>query len=488
MVFAGKHEQAIANQWLDLVTVIAESACFAPFIAQRTTDTLKLYSPAQVNAGVDDPTLAAVVISAREATPLAGRGPAAFAQLYDEMAHMVPAGSNRSASEIYSAATPALAQFPTESFVFAASSPWTQVGQFYALYQQGLAVDPESHQPLDPSTLVVQLPSAEMYRDWERASEIAAWPGGPTFPPKARPIFADDEHAARIRQQDPDNYLVEYEAQWATVSSAYLTDEEVAGLFTPWPDGQPLAMQERGTLDKMYYAHADPSVSGANFAFAIAHPEQHDGVRHLVVDLITRWQPRDFPEGRIDYEVVFSDIETYLRKFPVAHLTFDQFNSAGMLTRLRGFAHNNATLQRRPMFNELTATPTHNTRCAETFKTAASLGLIHAPYHGEAEMELRFLERRNGRIDHPTHGPVTTSDIADCLMNLAEQLLGDRQGYGTFDNLANTALSASMPGGWHPTPSTEPIHLALGNLGRSSRRSPPPYGAAARGRRYRQRP
>jgi hypothetical protein len=104
LVFAGQQHQAQINQFRDLVEIIRHSRCFQPFIADDSRDTLWLYSPAQVAAGNVAPKDAAFVISAREATGLAGRGPASLIQLYDEMAHMEAGGANRPASEIYSSA------------------------------------------------------------------------------------------------------------------------------------------------------------------------------------------------------------------------------------------------------------------------------------------------------------------------------------------------------------------------------------------------
>src|SRR4051812_15494918 len=84
------------------------------------------------------------------ATTLAGRGPAAIVEIFDELAHAVAAGANRSAEEIYSSAIPALSQFRTESLLYGASSPWQQQGQFHANYRRALAVRPGTERSLDP--------------------------------------------------------------------------------------------------------------------------------------------------------------------------------------------------------------------------------------------------------------------------------------------------------------------------------------------------
>jgi hypothetical protein len=140
-VFAGQRDQARVNQWADLRDRIIQAPCFRPYVAKVSGDTVWLYSPAQLACGDLEPTRAAVMIAAKEATALAGRGPATPLQMYDEMAHMAASGANRSAQEVFSAAHPALAQFQSASFLYEASSPWTKQGQFYTNYRNGLAVD-----------------------------------------------------------------------------------------------------------------------------------------------------------------------------------------------------------------------------------------------------------------------------------------------------------------------------------------------------------
>ena len=378
-VFAGQRDQARTNQWKDLVDLIGAAPCFSPYVAKTTSGSLRLYSPAQLAAGrVVEPGDAALVISAKEATPLAGRGPATPVQFYDEMAHITATGTNRSAEEIFSAATPALAQFGPDSFLYEASSPWTQQGQFYANYLRGLAVDPDTGAALDPAALVVQLPSFELYKNWQRTQDpdFRVWPGGPRFAPRRGPIL-DEASETELRRVDPDRYDVEFGARWATSLAAYLPPEHVDGLFGPWA-GRQLLMQSCGVAEHHYVAHADPSVSGANFALVIAHPEfDGAGTRHVVVDHITVWRPRDFG-GRIDYEMVTADIKSLLVRFPIAHFSFDQFNSAGLLDRLKAFCRNDDRVVGHPTITERTATAASNHRMNETLKTALSRHLVHA--------------------------------------------------------------------------------------------------------------
>ena len=470
MVLAGQADQARTNQWQDLVDVIRDAPCFERFIADVSSDTLRLFVPAQLAEGSrPKPGDAAIRITAKPATTLAGRGPAAFGLLFDEMAHAQASGANRSAEETFTAATPALAQFPEFSFLWEGSSPWQQTGRFYQNYLAGLRVDPETYEAINYDTLVFQFPSPELYRDFERTGPggLLIYPGGPTFPGITRPIYAYDDKARRDEQANPDTYRVEFGAQWATTQDAYLHEDDVAAMFGPWPD-EPLAIQTHGRLGTVYISHCDPSVSGANFAVVIAHREGPDdqGAHHMVVDYIHVWQPADFPGHKIRYGIVEDHLKELIRHFPLKRLSFDPFNSAGIIERLQEYTARTPGLPRRTLIDLVKPTAPRNRMLAETFKTALGLRLVHAPFHRLAQQELLFLQEfANGRVDHPTGGPVQTSDIADCLFELAYQLLGDNAGYGTNETLSNLRLHASQPGGLF-IPDRESAHEALGQFGR----------------------
>lgn len=448
LVFAGQRDQAVTNQWRDLSEMIRSAPCFQPFIAKQGRDSISLFSAAQVAAGGASPDDAMFVISAKEATQLAGRGPAVICEIFDEMAHMVAGGANRSAEEIFSAATPALRQFGKESLLYEASSPWHQQGQFHTNYRRGLAIDPDTGDSLDPDMLVIQVPSHELYRDWEltREGEILCWPGGLPLPALEKAIVGQAD-MEQERRADPVRFDVEFDAQWATSVAAYLRPEDVDSIFAEW-DGQALGMRSEGVLGTRYVAHADPSVSGANFAVMVAHRgEDHDGRGHVVVDYIRVWRPADFPDGRVDYEAVAASLESLMLRFRISSFSFDQFSSAGLMDRLRAFAQANQ-LHSYSGIHERTGTASLNKRMYEGLKTALSRRIVHAPHHELLEAELRNLETRNGRVDHPTRGPVQTSDIADCLMNVVDVLIGDNNGEQFAESLGTIMPSGSVPG--HP--------------------------------------
>jgi hypothetical protein len=86
---------------------------------------------------------------------------------------------------------------------------------------------------------------------------------------------------------------------------------------------------------------------------------------------------------------------------------------------------------------EKTATLEHNWFRAETFKTAMNHGLVHATYECTViepygpDQELKFLQKKNTggrypRVDKQDIGPVQTKDMADCMMECVEYLIGNQ--------------------------------------------------------------
>ena len=501
--------------------------------------------------------LATFEIVPKESTLMAGRGPTSFMQFYDEMGHVIATGANRSAEDVYQAATPSLDQFGVDAFIYEGSSPWQMTGQLYENYLQALSVDPVTRLPLRPEMLMVQLASWDLYEDWwmaedipmvpgdhrhrrtviipmrglklpevgkalpadtngltkvasvemvndaearieyDRISALSRWvpkvpKGEPTpepvvvhFPKFKKAIQTYDAQMRRLERANPDTFRVERLSQWAAAMDAYLDYNQIQEMFGPW-NGATLTMQERGILSRTYVAHGDPSKSGANFGFAIAHTEGPDeeGLYHVVFDKIHAWHPADFDDARIDYIAIEAEIIEMGKAFMPSDLTFDQFNSAGMIQRIQR-ALRSANLPKSTTVYERTATAPINWKMAETFKTALNMGLIHAPYFELAELELRFLQlTANQKVDHQTSGPVQTKDVADAMFNVVYQLIGEQMGAFLRMELAQLAVRGSQAGSLRPATGS-PRHgdqevfqrlsgtaqpLDLGRLGRGRRR------------------
>ena len=385
---------------------------------------------------------------------------------FDEMAHVVASGANRSAEEVYTASVPSLDQFKKHGFLIEPSSPWQMTGQFYENYSRAVEIGIDG-KPVYPAIMMIQLASWDVYLDWEIAHELPLFPGGfqgdngeytdkplPVFKRLKNAIQAYDDQMAALEHADPDTFKVERRAQWATVMDAYLDPAKIEQIFTPWRDrpdyyGPPLLrFTDKGILAYTYKGHADPSSVNCRYGVAVAHIEKDvDNRPHVVFDLIHHFDPADFPDHTIDYEEVDDWIwDNIIAPFQPETFTFDQYNSVGSVQKLTKKVAR-ARLPKRSTVYEETANATKNWKVAEAFKSAINMGLVHAPAHSEVELELKFLQKGNGnKVDHPTVGPVQTKDIADAVMITTYALIGDWiEGY---KEMLSGGPSGALPGGF----------------------------------------
>lgn len=454
LIFAGKRDQAKANLWGDLVNVITGSACFAPYVSADLAEKVSLFAPNDylrmarlAEKGLaTERDQATIEILPKESTKMAGRGPASFILAFDEMAHVVAAGANRSAEDVYDSSTPSLDQFGADSFMIEPSSPYQMTGQFHVNYLASIAVE-EDGTPSRPDMLMIQLPSWSIYEDHQRAHELELFPAGftgdlgeyltaplPTLPPLKGAIQAYDDHMRKLEEANPETFAVERRSHFATVVDAYLRKDRVQAMFAPWtgrPDryGSPyLTMQHRGILSLGYMGHADPSKSNCNFGLSLGHVEvDEDGASHVVFDRIKHWEPKNFPGHIVDYDEINDWIwDNVLEPFVPSDFTFDQYSSVQSIQRLTKRVRA-ARLPKAVNVYEKTATAARNWERAEIFKTALYLGRLHAPEYELAELELQFLQKPPNvdKVICQTIGPVVTKDVADTLMEVVMGLIGD---------------------------------------------------------------
>lgn len=470
-VFAGKKGQARDNQWRDIVNVVAGGPCFQRYISQSLAESMTINSKADLIRPFRATTmdLASYEIVPKEATTMAARGPASFMQFYDEMAHMVSTtGGSRSAEEVYDSATPSLDQFKKFGFIYSGSSPWQMTGKFYELASQTLQVDADTRKPVYPENLILQLESWNIYEDWERTNhpfvarpkctKIIPFDGPKEYPeilfkPLKGAIQEYDERMQRLERANRDTFRVERRSKWATVMDAYFPEQHVRRMFAPWtqfPDEEMperLAMKQRGSPTVDYIAHADPGKTGSNFGFAMAHKVSVPGqpLPHVVFDVIKAWQAQDFDSGEMDYAIIEEDMKDYVDKFMPVQLTFDQWNSIGLIQRIGNHSRlNNYKVTRT---HERTATAAINWKTAETMKVALSLNLIHCPIHDLLELECLFLRKLNGdKVDHPDSGPVTTKDVYDAVSIVIYELIGADVTAYIGEQLSDLKAVTGLPG------------------------------------------
>lgn len=505
-VFAGKKAQARDNQWRDIANVILGAPCFEPFISSPLTDTLTVFSQndllshvnqeAKANLSTSKKSTPATTmdtatfeVAAREATTMAARGPASFMQFYDEGAHMVATGVSRSMGEVWETATPSLDQFKPYGFIYSGSSPWTMDGKFYELCQNTLTVEADTHEPVYPEQMMIQLESWDIYQDWELTKDgdfllcpahvsegknmrLGIEDDGLTTPPVECPdiyavplrkaIQVYDKAARRKERANPHTFKVEYRAQWATGLDTYFPEEHVKRMFQPWGK-ETLEQKTHGNPTITYVMHGDPGKTGSNFGFAVAHkvadPDGHP-IPHVVFDFVRGWQPFDFPSGEMDYIQIESEIGELMDGFLPVDVTFDQWNSISMIQRLAARSRN--TFKPASVY-ERSATAPINWRTAETTKVALSLNRVHSVYSELAELEFRFLRKLPGdKVDHPSTGPCVTKDVYDAMSICIYKLIGQDVAIAYGEAFSALTLTGTAPGGMPTASDPGGIHSQQG--------------------------
>lgn len=484
LVFSSKKEKAVAEQWGDINNMILGAPCFAPYHSKTPLkEDLILFAPHDfvriqdreaIGMVPNVDSMATLQVSPKEATKISGRGPAVYAIAIDEMAHITRETARASAEEIYESATPALATFKLDAFLYEGSSPWQMIGQFYENSRQAILVSDGTDGFTQgtirrPEILLTQLESWRTYEHWRDAHTIPLRPNQEdTFPAQRGAHQEYDEQLRRIEAANVDTFAVEYRAKWAAVLDAYLNPNAVDRMFEPWPS--PLAPLNTGnpsvSLVAEYFCHSDPSKSGKNTSLVMAHLVHIHGdpLPHVVVDLVNHWEPAQFidNEYQIDYREVLEDMKGVIRVFMPKEFTFDQGYSAWMIHELRRFVRANHFPKTVNVW-ERTATFQLNWAIAEVFKTALGLGLVHC-YSGTKSTELLGLECKfltqvaEKRVDHPTAGPVQTKDIYDALANLVYAFLGKHIASMMGKDLMALGVRGSQPGGF-------PLAGAMSQLG-----------------------
>lgn len=483
-VTATNLQQAEGQQFKDIAETISSSRCFEKHIAtnknrwlslRTDADKLRIAEYARRNVSVERE-IATIKIMAQSSNSRAGRGAATFQLFFDEMAHMLTGTEGpQTAEEVYKALTPSLDQCRPDQMIYIPTSPYTKVGAAFDIYQDGLRMSDDGA-PENPDVFVIQLPSWDPYEDWEDPHIWSMYNNGkPYLPP---PQLFDDA-AQRLEKRDPESFKVERRAQWAEVINAYLNPKIVDRMFDPIQvAGMPRVLYNHtpGLNRWVYRGHADPSDSQANFAVAIGHTEPVNEVdeesgeimtmSHVFFDWLHVFKPEDYEDHQVDYMEVNDEIVEILLQFPsLKDFSYDQYGGyiavPLLKTELRKRRHHSRV-------HEATFTEKSNRIRAERFKSAIGMGWVHSPRDQLGndnncllEQELKFLQVKSGRIIKQTIGPVTTKDLADCVMEVSSELLKDQiDRLERGRALSGTRLAVGAQGGYHsgaelpPTPGT----------------------------------
>lgn len=469
-------DSAARDVFGDLRGFVQSTDVFDGLTEHVGADRIRFWTPAQVASGAAERgDRGLIVVTALSTTATAGRGPAVYGGLLDEAAHLEGMGATSTAAEIHTTLAPALAQFD-DSFMILASSPWTKIGRFYEMHRTACEINPATGTAKALDSFTLQIPSWELYRNWENAVEIPMWPDGPTFNTLKQPVISpDSRHLDAQRERDLATYLVEYEGQWATVADRYLPEPTVDKIFDSLGDRE-FTDDTTPNPTWPYALHIDLSLSGDNSALILGHLEPIDGQQHVVVDRALHWEPRNYSNHQVDYDEI-AEVAVELAVRFGARITLDQFQSMAMTDKIdaRLATRGLSGLQRALMSPTVVPSEPHEKLARwELVKTIAAEGRLHAPYHQLLHDELSYLRRIDRHIAAPTSGPVTTDDLADAVSHVVVALNQDPQ-----LNRFSDSRPTGGPSSWGPNPYAS----AFSNTSRA--RGNPRPRRPERGRHYR---
>lgn len=166
-VLATTYSQAQGMLYNDIKDAVLMDDYIAPYLYSTSDIRQRVQTPADKEressarrnkSSKMTSSIASIIIEPHASNSASIRGRASFMQCFDELAHGLDGGKSTS---VFEAATPSLEQFGEDGFVYVPSSPWSEVGKFYDLYQQAFAMD--GGKALDPATFALKIPSWEVY-------------------------------------------------------------------------------------------------------------------------------------------------------------------------------------------------------------------------------------------------------------------------------------------------------------------------------------
>jgi len=265
--------------------------------------------------GINIPLEGSIVLKSGHSNSASLRGQAAICILFDEFAHFMTSSGKQSGDEVYHALVPSVKQFGLDGKVVLLSDPRGKEGMFWRLFemsQQKEVLDDKSVRYLNEEILGVQLPTWRMNPNKE---------------------FGREELERTEKQKDPQSFFTTWAARFVGEAGEKIFTEEIISNNIDFGFVEPVY----GNPKYNYFIHLDPATTSHNYALAMVHPipmvsSQGEVKTRIVVDIIKFWKPSK--EGPVNITAVENSIRDLCKKFRVAQVSFDSFQSAQTIQRL----------------------------------------------------------------------------------------------------------------------------------------------------------
>lgn len=380
-----------AELWDEIKARIRNSPFFAGRIEGDVADEINLFTNRDLKKREESignlEIEGSVVMRCGHSNPKSLRGGAVVCLMFDELA-FYDEGAKVSGKRFYEALQPSVAQFANKGggVIVEISSPGPKTGHFYTLYD--LSLQPESKHRI--------------------SMRMPTWNFNPEYT-EDNPVLKD------AKSSDEASYMVEYGADWPEggLYGRYFPEELITRAFENGMHNGILP-EDSPRLGCEYYAHVDPSATGANFVCALVRKQTYrdpaTGVitpRLLLADLKV-WIPH--PQTGLDILKINEDLLVLFRKFHPRVVSYDQYPSDASLAYFKQNRVNVIKTSYNRHFKE---------RIYQNLKdlmTKGDLWLFDHPLLQTELTEIRFKFTPRGRsIGADKRGECPTDDTADAL-------------------------------------------------------------------------
>jgi hypothetical protein len=339
-----------------------------------------------------------VVLKSGHSNSASLRGQAAICVLFDEFAHFMTSSGKQSGDEVYNALAPSTRQFGLDGKLVLLSDPRGKEGIFWRLFCMGQEREEIEGQVnhLNDEILPLQLPTWRMN------------PGDD---------FTEEELERTEKKKDPLAYWTTWNARFQGEAGERLFNEARLMECVDWQATE----AKFGNPRYNYFIHLDPATTSHNYALAMVHvvtmqSDKAEMKRKVVVDCVKFWAPTK--DGPVSIEEVERTIRDLCRRFRVALVTFDAFQSASTIERLRMSGIRS---------EETPFTITYMTKVYTELRNAAHEGDLvlypHLQLIGELKhVRYKLVTRGFKRMFDPK-SEYPTDDCADALAGAAYQAL-----------------------------------------------------------------
>lgn len=320
---AASESQAYDPLFLEIQNRIVRAPYFADKINTKVvkkgeihllTDNDKRENVRRISMGLPE-NEGSIVLKSGHSNSRTLRGQAAIAVLFDEFAHFLNSAGTNSGDECYNALVPSVKQFGVDGKTIMISDPKGRDGVFWRLFK---TAEDREEQPdgkfvyPNDNILALQLPT---------------WRVNPT-------TSLSRQSLDRERNADPIAFMSSWGAKFMGEQGSKFFDERKIVDCTDMT----IAEAQYGDPKYLYHLHLDPASTDHNYALCLVHAvnyitEIHETRRKIFVDYIRFWRPT--ATGPVNISEVERCIRDLCRRFRIQTVTFDQFQSASTIQRLR---------------------------------------------------------------------------------------------------------------------------------------------------------